>query len=300
MGFMTDDCFLRIDLRDWTPDQDEPSGENEKSWFRDPVHSDKRWIFKPNRLDRSEHEDRSELLGGLIAQQLGLPAARVRLAIHGPVRGCLSKNVVANEKNQLEHASLFLTEYVEDYDPRDRKSRGHRVEWIVDILRQLEPPISMAESGLNAVDCFGGYLLFDALIGNTDRHSENWAVEITPKGKMHLAPSYDHATSLGVTTRGRKLELLLADKASMPAFLAKARAHRFEGGSSTSLVDFASAFLTTYSAAGREHWTQKLAAFDPTAAGEMIAKARMSVSACSLATSTVQINRERLLRCLKY
>lgn len=51
---------------------------------------------------------------------------------------------------------------------------------------------------------FIGYLLFDALIGNSDRHHENWAVierfgieAQEPIFYLHLAPTYDHASSLG-------------------------------------------------------------------------------------------------------
>ncbi len=51
-----------------------------------------------------------------------------------------------------------------------------------------------SETGLSAFDSFAGYLMFDALIGNTDRHHENWAAV----AETHrLAPSYDHGASLG-------------------------------------------------------------------------------------------------------
>ena len=58
-------------------------------------------------------------------------------------------------------------------------------------------------------EIFVGYLLFDALIGNTDRHHENWGIVLirddegtrTIAGgasfKLCLAPSFDHASSLG-------------------------------------------------------------------------------------------------------
>ncbi|WNN88943.1 hypothetical protein [Gloeocapsopsis dulcis] len=36
----------------------------------------------------------------------------------------------------------------------------------------------------------------DAWIGNTDRHHENWAF-ISVDDKIYLAPTYDHASSLG-------------------------------------------------------------------------------------------------------
>jgi hypothetical protein len=47
-----------------------------------------------------------------------------------------------------------------------------------------------------AVDVFVGYLMLDAWIGNTDRHHENWGLVVHAQG-THLAPSYDHAASLG-------------------------------------------------------------------------------------------------------
>lgn len=61
------------------------------------------------------------------------------------------------------------------------------------------------------VDVFGGYLLLDAWIGNTDRHHENWALIVDAvRGRRWLAPTYDHASSLGAheqdDTRLRRLE----------------------------------------------------------------------------------------------
>src|SRR5690606_14933665 len=46
----------------------------------------------------------------------------------------------------------------------------------------------------------GGYLVLDAVIGNTDRHHENWGIlrKKTGTGYVgYLAPSFDHASSLG-------------------------------------------------------------------------------------------------------
>jgi len=42
--------------------------------------------------------------------------------------------------------------------------------------------------------------VLDALIGNTDRHHENWGILVkrTPTGRRRrIAPSFDHASSLG-------------------------------------------------------------------------------------------------------
>jgi hypothetical protein len=44
---------------------------------------------------------------------------------------------------------------------------------------------------------FASYLVLDALIGNTDRHHMNWGVLDDPGSPRVLAPTFDHASSLG-------------------------------------------------------------------------------------------------------
>ena len=47
---------------------------------------------------------------------------------------------------------------------------------------------------------FAGYLVLDAVVGNTDRHSENWGIlqrQDVSRRVESLAPSYDHGSSLG-------------------------------------------------------------------------------------------------------
>jgi hypothetical protein len=64
---------------------------------------------------------------------------------------------------------------------------------------------------LNSTELTGGsrVLAFDALIGNTDRHPENWGflVRISQEGRPQwsLAPIFDNATSLGYELTEAKL-----------------------------------------------------------------------------------------------
>jgi hypothetical protein len=80
------------------------------------------------------------------------------------------------------------------------------------------------------VDVFVGYLMLDAWIGNTDRHHENWALVVRPQA-THLAPSYDHAASLGahetdairhdrLTTRDRRRSMQRYVERARSAFYA--------------------------------------------------------------------------------
>lgn len=58
---------------------------------------------------------------------------------------------------------------------------------------------------------FVGYLMLDALIGNTDRHHENWGIITSPGRRKRLAPTYDHASSLGRELNDTKRAARLGD-----------------------------------------------------------------------------------------
>ena len=62
-----------------------------------------------------------------------------------------------------------------------------------------------------------GYMVLDALIGNTDRHHENWGLRLhSPVARqtrvLSVAPSFDHASSLGRELRDVRRSDLLANK----------------------------------------------------------------------------------------
>jgi len=60
-----------------------------------------------------------------------------------------------------------------------------------------------------AFQTIGGFVILDALILNTDRHHENWAMlrETDNQARLsyRLAPSFDHASSLGRELTDAKL-----------------------------------------------------------------------------------------------
>lgn len=59
------------------------------------------------------------------------------------------------------------------------------------------------------------YLVLDALIGNTDRHHENWGILRERAGsgwRGFVAPSFDHASSLGRELLDKDRDKLLAEE----------------------------------------------------------------------------------------
>jgi hypothetical protein len=94
------------------------------------------------------------------------------------------------------------------------------------------------------VDIFVGYLMLDAWIGNTDRHHENWALVVRPQA-THLAPSYDHAVSLGAheTDANRHDRLTTRDRGrSMQQYVARARSAFYASPTDTRPMSTLSAF----------------------------------------------------------
>ncbi len=67
---------------------------------------------------------------------------------------------------------------------------------------------------------------FDALIGNTDRHTENWGYLVPgPDGeRIAMAPIFDNGTSLGYTVLDQKLDAALAEQ-QVNKYIAGGRHH---------------------------------------------------------------------------
>lgn len=181
----------------------EPMGTKRKFWHRAPDQS--RWLFKYNRPDTGE--DWAEKIAAEVAELLGLPHAIVELASCENQPGVVSRDFVP-KGFRLVHGNELLVELVDPAYPKDRnfKVQQHNLPNVFQVLDSGRIQLSVATTSPSGVDSskgmFVGYLLLDALISNTDRHHENWAVleRITVPGdapSAELAPTFDHASSLG-------------------------------------------------------------------------------------------------------
>ncbi|CAG0966076.1 hypothetical protein PHYC_00991 [Phycisphaerales bacterium] len=155
-------------------DTSEPMGTKEKFWFE---HTDgNRWLFKFNRSGHGD--DWSERVASEIAGLLGLPHGHVELATFEQRPGVMCRDFTNRRELTLVHGNELLVMMVDSAYPKDQnyKVTGHTVERVLGILGQpwIEPPAAFepVEGISSAVDVFAGYLLLDALIGNTDRHHE--------------------------------------------------------------------------------------------------------------------------------
>ena len=164
----------------------ESMGSKQKFWYRDPGDtSSSDWLFKYPRPDSGEHW--AEKIAAEVAQLLEIPHGRVELAVCGDTRGSVTESFTGSHW-EMFHGNQLLELRVGNYNPDRRRPSQHT---LVNIWQTL---ISFDRSKLR----FAEYLILDAIIGNTDRHHENWGVLIADTGwERELAPSFDHASSLG-------------------------------------------------------------------------------------------------------
>jgi hypothetical protein len=216
------------------PEATEPLGTKDKFWYGDHL-----FLFKKARPGTGE--DWAEKIAEQVAAFLTLPHATYEMADwetdSGVERGVVSRNFCERG------AALVLgNELLADADPDYAVGAiskfhvpAHTVERVVYTLRQRRPglPLDWAPPPFveDACDAFIGYLLLDAIVGNTDRHHENWGFIRSVGGQFHLAPTFDHASSLGRNLRDadRARRLWTRDRNSdVAAFGKRARSALFK------------------------------------------------------------------------
>ena len=177
----------------------EQLGTKAKFWF--PLDEYQQALFKEGRPGTGENW--AEKVCCEIAHLLGLPHAEYELAVWRDRQGVVSPSLIPRNGRLILGNELLAKVYT-SYDQGIRyKSGQHTLRRAIAVLQQssvqIGPPIGWNQpvQVTNAVGVFIGYLLLDALTGNQDRHHENWGLINIPPAGLFLAPTYDHASSLG-------------------------------------------------------------------------------------------------------
>ena len=189
--------------------RDEAMGTKSKFWYRKP-NGGGEWLFKYPQENTGQHW--AEKIAAEVADTLRTYHARVELAEFEGRRGMVTESF-AREGRELRHGNEILATTVSDYDSR---KRFHQSKHTLDnIWSALDRVFRRPESARRAKLLFADYLLLDALIGNTDRHHENWGLlvrQVNGGFRGFLAPSFDHASSLGRELIDERRNRFLAER----------------------------------------------------------------------------------------
>lgn len=270
---------LEIQIIDsWICKSIEPAGAKTKSWYVDD-NKEKRereceilYLYKEPK--EGTGEDWAEVIAFQLACSLELPCAEYRFASLNGRRGVISPKFLPPATELIEGTEL-ITEIDKEYERRGFfKRSGHTVEKVAQILNDKKvgapigyPTNDKIKSGL---DVFIGYLLLDALIGNGDRHDQNWAIVrlqtmyLGNSRGLYLAPTFDHAASLGreLAEETKLKRLTTKDKDyTVKAYLKKNRSAFYRNEADAKPMHTLEAFelAGSYSPAAANFWLSKLA-----------------------------------------
>ena len=270
------------------------------------------WLYKETRAGAGD--DWAEKVAEQLAELLGLPHAITKLARRDGVRGMISRDFRRADGDVIGPfvpGNELLSRLDPTYPKENRRQiEQYTVERCFELLETLQPlpPITggVRDTSGSAAEVFAGYLLFDAWIGNHDRHHENWGIleSLDPTARPVLAPSFDHASSLGQneTDAKRAFRLETKDKrGTLDAWTRKATTPFHAPGPGVrplSTLDSARIASARYSGAAAG-WLGRLEGIRPEAVEAVLARVPsgwMSPTARRFAARMLLTNRDDLLR----
>ncbi len=312
-----------IQVPDEAPEQPEQLGTKPKFWFWDAA--DRHCLFKEGRPNTGENW--AEKVCCELCELLGMPHGHYELAIWKRHRGVVTPTFVPRG-GRLILGNELLAKFDPDYHGERRvRAQKHTVSRVMAIMRgvmrlavkvprgartvlrpiQIEMPLEyVAPPEIRTVaGVFIGYLMLDALVSNQDRHDENWGLILSSDNRLTLAPTFDHASSLGRNEQdAERLERLKTrDQGhSVERYVERARSAlyaRVGEKALTTLVAFEEAAKLPEVREAKAYWFGRLAAVglaDFREIFENIPVPEITEPAREFALKMLEINRERLLR----
>lgn len=239
-----------IDVAGW-PSDDEyatyPEGSRSKRLLRCPAPAPHPWLFGGHRYLFKESRRTYpaqfwvEIVAARIGQLCGVPVP--------PAYACWdSKTGTAaaliewfygypsKPSQRFFSGGLLMKAAIKDFD--HEKGRQHNFETI-NTWFQLAEAASGLVSRLSSskilvlqpdwIPRWAAMLTFDALIGNTDRHQENWGLLFglgsQPQVFLELAPAFDNGTSLGHELDQSAIAGFRKDDRRLAAYIGRGRHH---------------------------------------------------------------------------
>ncbi len=142
-----------------------PDGEYyyfKRSQYKDPTAKKPGKDFK--------YEFWSEVIAYEVGTLLGFNVLRYDIATDGEIMGCISQSMINSEEEVLVEGVKYLQAFSWDYNPALKE---HRTWYTFQLIRSSLKNAGFDKSVIHQII---EIIMFDALIGNGDRHQENWAI----------------------------------------------------------------------------------------------------------------------------
>lgn len=154
---------------------------NEQFWFSTGGTRAKKYLQSPDGkfyyFKRSQvkpgknyhYEFWSEVIAYEAGTLLGFKMLKYDIAVYKEVMGCISESMINSEEEELIEGVKYLQAFAPTYEP---SLREHQNRYTFDLIKN-----SLEKAKLKSyINYIIEVVIFDALIGNGDRHQENWAI----------------------------------------------------------------------------------------------------------------------------
>lgn len=176
----------------------------------------------------------SEIIASEIGKSIGVDILHYDVAWNKGRLGCLSKSMLAPQE-ELQEGYRWLTGFYPEYDANDKDAYSFQI-----IERLLKSRFQNKGFVRNIIET----IVFDSIIGNEDRHQENWGIIVSNRLSDHVfgrnrsaveteyvfAPIYDSGSSMGRELSDSKVTQMLKDNVQLEAYVNRGRSEiRWEG-----------------------------------------------------------------------
>ena len=115
-----------------------------------------------------KYEFWSEVIASEVGRLLEFNTLRYDIAVYGDIMGCISKSMLRPDGEDLVEGVRYLQGFSRNYNPDDK---SHRTMYTFQLIEQALRAAKLGDEMAYIIEL----IVFDALIGNGDRHQENWA-----------------------------------------------------------------------------------------------------------------------------
>ena len=163
------------EITNWQKNVHYSTGGTRSKYIALNLENNEEYFFKgsketPKGEIRYPTEFWSEIVSSKIGQFLGFEMLDYNIAFdknHKQKIGCLSKSMILHSENKLTEGISYLTGFNPKYNPDEDKNK-----YTFQFIRN-----ALTDFGLEKyIEKIIEVIVFDALIGNSDRHQENWGV----------------------------------------------------------------------------------------------------------------------------
>ncbi len=172
---------LLFDITSWNRQEwQNTGGTRNKKYIQSPQGTNyyfKTSLYKPEK--DYKYEFWSEIIAYEIGAILGFNVLKYDVAISNNQLGCLSEDMINQDKSILNEGIRYLVAFDNTFNPNNRSQRkSYTFQLISDSLEYL----GLQQFIKNIIEI----IIFDTIIGNSDRHQENWAT-ISDNAEINLS-----------------------------------------------------------------------------------------------------------------